>query len=141
MTAQAVDHVSLLPLYLAAGTAVLVLLADLLVARPAAVYGALVAGGVATAAGAIVVGGSRVGTFCAPGGGSCSWTPSPLAATAAVVFAGLTIGVLGLSVPSLKLGTAPAGEFCFLLACSMTGGVVVGYAGDLITLIVGVETL
>ncbi|XVV13420.1 NADH-quinone oxidoreductase subunit N [Actinoplanes sp. CA-131856] len=139
MTAQAVDHVSLLPLYAAAGTAVLVLLADLLFASRAAIFGALAAGGVATAAGAIVVGGSRVGTFCAAS--SCSWVPSPLAMVAAVVFAGLTVGVLGLSVPSLRLGTAPAGEFCFLLACSMTGGVVVGYAGDLITLIVGVETL
>ncbi|MFF5080285.1 NADH-quinone oxidoreductase subunit N [Actinoplanes sp. NPDC000266] len=138
MTAQTVDHVSLLPLYAAAGTAVLVLLADLLFASRAAIFAALTAGGVATAAGAIVVGGSRVGTFCAP---SCSWVPSPLAMVSAVVFAGLTVGVLGLSVPSLRLGTAPAGEFCFLLACSMTGGVVVGYAGDLITLIVGVETL
>ncbi|XVU26195.1 NADH-quinone oxidoreductase subunit N [Actinoplanes sp. CA-054009] len=141
MTAQAVDHVSLLPLYAAAGTAVLVLLADLLVASRAAIFSALAAGGVATAVCALVVGGSRVGTFCAPTGGLCSWVPSPLAMVAAVVFAGLTVGVLGLSVPSLRLGTAPAGEFCFLLACSMTGGVVVGYAGDLITLIVGVETL
>ena len=49
--------------------------------------------------------------------------------------------MLALSVPALRVGTAPAGEFCFLLACSMTGGVVLGYAGDLITLIVGLETL
>ncbi|MFG1990440.1 NADH-quinone oxidoreductase subunit N [Actinoplanes sp. NPDC048988] len=139
MTAQTVDHVSLLPLYAAAGTAVLVLLADLLFSSRPAIFTALAAGGVATAVSAIVVGGSRAGTFCA--GTSCSWVPSPLAMVAAVVFAGLTVGVLGLSVPSLRIGTAPAGEYCFLLACSMTGGVVVGYAGDLITLIVGVETL
>jgi NADH-quinone oxidoreductase subunit N len=49
--------------------------------------------------------------------------------------------VLALSVPALRAGIAPAGEFCFLLASSMTGGVVIGYAGDLITLIVGLETL
>jgi NADH-quinone oxidoreductase subunit N len=67
--------------------------------------------------------------------------PSPLAATVAVVFAALTLGVLALSVPALRAGTAPAGEFCFLLVSSMTGGVVIGYAGDLITLIVGLETL
>ena len=140
MTAQTVDHVSLLPLYAAAGTAVLVLLADLLTGRRGAIAGALAAGALATVVAAIVTG-SRYGTFCAPGGGACSWVPSPLAATAAVVFAGLTAGVLALAVPSLRLGTAPAGEFCFLLACSMTGGVVVGYAGDLITLIVGLETL
>nr|WP_296065866.1 NADH-quinone oxidoreductase subunit N [uncultured Actinoplanes sp.] len=141
MSAQTIDHVSLLPLYAAAGTALLVLLADLIAGRRALTFSALTAGGVATAVCAIVVGGSRGGTFCAPDGGACSWVPSPLAAVAAVVFALLTLGVLALSVPSLRLGTAPAGEFCFLLASSMAGGVVIGYAGDLITLIVGLETL
>ncbi|MGK5680729.1 NADH-quinone oxidoreductase subunit N [Actinoplanes sp. URMC 104] len=139
MRAQAVDHLSLLPLYAAAGTVVLVLLADLLIGRRF-VAGTLALGGLATGVCAIVTG-SRAGTFCAPDGTACSWVPSPLAATAAVVFAALTVGVLALSVPSLRLGTAPAGEYCFLLAASMTGGVVVGYAGDLITLIVGLETL
>ncbi|MDY7090098.1 MAG: proton-conducting transporter membrane subunit [Actinomycetota bacterium] len=140
MRAQSVDHVSLLPLYAAAGTAVLVLLADLLLSRRTAVFGALFLGGAATVVAAIVTG-SRAGTFCDPTGGACSWVPGPVAATSAVVFAALTVGVLALSIPSLRLGTAPAGEFCFLLAASMTGGVVVGYSGDLITLIVGVETL
>ncbi|HEU4348392.1 MAG TPA: proton-conducting transporter membrane subunit, partial [Actinoplanes sp.] len=56
-------------------------------------------------------------------------------------FALLTVGVLALSEPALRLGTAPVGEFCFLLTCAMTGGVVIGYSGDLITLIVGLETL
>jgi NADH-quinone oxidoreductase subunit N len=67
--------------------------------------------------------------------------PSPLAGLMAVLFALLTVGVVGLSGPALRLGGAPAGEFCFLLSCAMTGGVVIGYAGDLITLIVGLETL
>jgi NADH-quinone oxidoreductase subunit N len=53
----------------------------------------------------------------------------------------LTAGVLALSVPSLRVGAAPPGEYCFLLTSSMAGGVVIGYAGDLITLIVGLETL
>ncbi|HEX9999519.1 MAG TPA: NADH-quinone oxidoreductase subunit N [Actinoplanes sp.] len=141
MSAQTVDHVSLLPLYAAAGTAVLVLLADLIVGRRGAVFGALTLGGLATAVCAIVAGGSRPGTFCAAGGELCSWVPSPLAVVTAVAFALLTVGVLGISIPALRLGTAPAGEFCFLLASSMAGGVVVGYAGDLITLIVGLETL
>jgi NADH-quinone oxidoreductase subunit N len=140
MRAQAVDHVSLLPLYAAAGAAVLVLLADLLIARRTATIATLAAGGLATVVCAIVTG-DRAGTFCDPNGSACSWVPTPLAATAAVVFALLTVGVLALSTPSLRLGTAPVGEFCFLLAASMTGGVVVAYAGDLITLIVGLETL
>ncbi|MCO8275658.1 NADH-quinone oxidoreductase subunit N [Actinoplanes sp. TRM 88003] len=140
MRAQTVDHISLLPLYAAAGTAVLVLLADLLIARRVVTMGVLASGGLATVVAAIVTG-ARVGTFCDPNGSACSWVPTPLAATSAVVFALLTVGVLALSAPSLGLGTAPVGEFCFLLAASMTGGVVVAYAGDLITLIVGLETL
>jgi NADH-quinone oxidoreductase subunit N len=78
-------------------------------------------------------------TFCT--GDDCSWVPSPPAAAVAVVFALLTVGVLALSTPGLRAGTAPAGEFCFLLVSAMTGGVVIGYAGDLVTLIVGLETL
>ncbi|MFF5291718.1 NADH-quinone oxidoreductase subunit N [Paractinoplanes globisporus] len=134
-----IDQVAILPLYAASGTAILVLLADLLVARRAVTMGALALGGIATAVCAIAVGGSRAPTFCA--GGECSWVPSPIAVVTAVLFAGLTVGVLALSVPALRLGTAPAGEFCFLLASSMTGGVVIGYSGDLISLIVGLETL
>ncbi|GAA2620050.1 NADH-quinone oxidoreductase subunit N [Paractinoplanes durhamensis] len=133
-----IDHVTLLPLYAASGTAVLVLLMDLLVARRGITVGVLALGGVATAVGAIVAG-TRPPTFCA--GAECSWVPTPLAAVMAVMFAALTVGVLALSVPSLRIGAAPPGEFCFLLAASMTGGVVIGYAGDLISLIVGLETL
>ncbi|WP_030436474.1 NADH-quinone oxidoreductase subunit N [Actinoplanes subtropicus] len=134
-----IDQVTILPLYAASGTAILVLLADLLVARRAVTFGTLALGGLATAICAIVVGDSRPPTFCA--GAECSWLPGPVAVVTAVLFAGLTVGVLALSVPALRLGTAPAGEFCFLLASSMTGGVVIGYAGDLISLIVGLETL
>ncbi|MEU4239537.1 NADH-quinone oxidoreductase subunit N [Actinoplanes sp. NPDC026619] len=133
-----IDQVTLLPLYAASGTAVLVLLADLLLARRGFTVGVLSAGGLATAVCAIVVG-TRKPTFCV--GPECSWVPTPLAVTMAVVFVALTIGVLALSVPSLRIGAAPPGEFCFLLAASMTGGIVIGYAGDLITLIVGLETL
>ncbi|GIE86563.1 NADH-quinone oxidoreductase subunit N [Actinoplanes regularis] len=135
---QSVDHFALLPLYAAAGTAILAFLADLFVARRGAVIAATVLGGLATAVLALVVG-AEPGTFCTTG--ACSWVPTWPAATTAVLFAALTVGVLALSTPALREGIAPAGEFCFLLACSMTGGVVVAYAGDLITLIVGLETL
>ncbi|GIE96162.1 NADH-quinone oxidoreductase subunit N [Paractinoplanes rishiriensis] len=134
-----IDQISLLPLYAAAGTAVLVLLMDLLVARRAATCATLALGGLATAVCALLAGSGREPTFCA--GDLCSWVSSPLAVVSAVVFAALTVGVLGLSMPLLRQEIAPAGEFCFLLACSMTGGVVIGYSADLITLIVGLETL
>jgi NADH-quinone oxidoreductase subunit N len=134
---QHLDHLALLPLYAAAGTVVLVLVLELAVGKRGAVLGAAGLGGLATAVCAIV--GRDAPTLCT--GGDCSWVPSPLATVAAVLFALLTVGVLALSAPALRSGTAPAGEFCFLLVSSMTGGVVIGYAGDLITLIVGLETL
>jgi NADH-quinone oxidoreductase subunit N len=136
-----IDHVALLPAYVAAGTAVLVLLADLLVARRPAVLAAAAAGTLATAVAAAWVGGGPTrATFCG-GTSGCSYVATPLAGVVGVLFALLTLGVLALSVPILRSGGPPVGEYCFLLACSMTGGVVLGAAGDLITLIVALETL
>ncbi|GIF46683.1 NADH dehydrogenase subunit N [Asanoa ferruginea] len=137
---QSVDHVALLSAYLAAGTAVLVLLVDLFVGRRGAPVATAVAGAVATGVVAIVVGaGPSRSTFCVSD--ACSYVANGRAALMAAVFAFLTAGVVALSVPLLRAGVAPAGEYCFLLACSMTGGVVLGAAGDLITLIVALETL
>ncbi|MFE9954585.1 NADH-quinone oxidoreductase subunit N [Micromonospora sp. NPDC005299] len=137
---QSVDNVALLPAYLAAGTAVLVLLVDLLAARPAATVAVAALGAAGTAVGAALVGaaGERR-TFCV--GADCSWLWTGRAALVAVVIALLTLGVLALSGPLLRAGRIPVGEYCFLLACAMTGGVVLGAAGDLITLVVALETL
>ncbi|MEH0927868.1 NADH-quinone oxidoreductase subunit N [Micromonospora sp. CPCC 205558] len=137
---QSVDSVALLPAYLAAGTAVLVLITDLLVARPRATIAVAALGALGTAVGSALVGaGAQRRTFCV--GADCSWIFGGRAALVGVVVALLTVGVLGLSVPALRAGRSPAGEYAFLLACSMTGGVVLGAAGDLITLIVALETL
>jgi NADH-quinone oxidoreductase subunit N len=137
-----IDHVALLPAYLAAGTAVLVLLADLLTGRLGVTATTAALGAGATAAGAIAVGrGADRATFCTAGADACSYLATPRAALVAVLFALLTLGVLALSAPVLRAAGTPAGEYCFLLACSMTGGVVIGYAGDLVTLIVALETL
>ncbi|MGK5742912.1 NADH-quinone oxidoreductase subunit N [Micromonospora sp. URMC 103] len=137
---QSVDHVALLPAYLAAGTAVLVLVTDLVLARPRATVAVAAVGALATALGSALVGaGGERRTFCA--GADCSYVLGGRAALVGAVFALLTLGVLGLSGGHLRAGRAPAGEYCFLLACSMTGGVVLGAAGDLITLIVALETL
>ncbi|MET7467547.1 NADH-quinone oxidoreductase subunit N [Micromonospora sp. NPDC005686] len=137
---QPVDNLAMLPAYLAAGTAVLVLLFDLLVARPAVTVAVAALGAAGTAAGAALVGaaGERR-TFCV--GADCSWVWNGRAALVGAVIALLTLGVLALSGPLLRAGRTPVGEYCFLLACAMTGGVVLGAAGDLITLIVALETL
>ncbi|MEU4338862.1 NADH-quinone oxidoreductase subunit N [Micromonospora lupini] len=137
---QSVDSVALLPAYLAAGTAVLVLVVDLVMARPRATVAVAALGALGTAVGAAVVGaGGERRTFCV--GADCSWVFGGRAALVAAVVALLTLAVLGLSVPALRAGRSPVGEYAFLLACSMTGGVVLGAAGDLITLIVALETL
>ena len=146
---NAPDHVALLPAYVAGVAVILVLLADVVLARRDAVIAVTGLGAVATGVAAAWVGaGPTRATFC--GGQApldCSYVADPLASVVAVLFAALTLGVLALSVPALRAPgepTAPripAGEYCFLLTCSMTGGVVLGNAGDLITLIVALETL
>jgi NADH-quinone oxidoreductase subunit N len=136
---QAIDHVALLPAYLAAGTALLALLTDLAVARRAVTVAVTAAGVAAVAVAAWLVGaGADRETFCLDGTG-CSYVADSGAAVVAVAFSLLTLGVLALSVGTLR--SLPAGEYCFLLAASMTGGVALGYSRDLITLIVALETL
>ncbi len=137
---QAVDHVALLPAYLAAATAVLVLLADLFVARRGVTVAVAVLGAAATAVAAVAVGrGGDRRTFCV--GDACSYVANDRSAVVAVLFAVLTLAVVALSAPVLGAREVPAGEYCFLLACSMTGGVVLAAAGDLITLIIALETV
>src|SRR5207244_4120729 len=78
--------------------------------------------------------------FCSDGAG-CSLVFDHTAAVVATLFAALTLAVLALSAPIIRARDVPAGEYCFLLVCSLTGGVVLGAARDLISLIVALETL
>ncbi|MEV0127562.1 proton-conducting transporter membrane subunit [Dactylosporangium sp. NPDC050688] len=141
-----IDQVALLPTYVAAATAVLALLVDLLVpGRRGAVVGVTALGMLATAATAIGVGlglgdAGRRTAFCV-GPDQCSLVSDPAAAAVGAAFALLALGAVALSVPLLRTGEVPVGEYCFLLACSLTGAVVLGGARDLITLIVALETL
>lgn len=149
-----IDHIALLPAYLAAGTAVLALLSDLLApGRRALLLVVSTLGALATGVAAVAVyrGGART-TLCAgnqegvapPGTrplALCSYEWDRTATLVAVLFVAATVVVLALSVPVLRAGAVPPGEYAFLLACSMTGGVVLGAARDLITLIIAVETL
>jgi NADH-quinone oxidoreductase subunit N len=148
-----IDHVALLPAYLAAGTALLALLTDLALARRPLTVAATAVGAVAVAVAAWLVGaGTDRETFCV--GDSCSYVADEAGAVVAVLFALLTLGVLGLSAAALRrpqlapsaasprpAAPLPTGEYCFLLAASMAGGVALGYSRDLISLIVALETL
>ena len=135
---MSVDQVALVPAYCAAGTALLPFLADLVApGRKALVAGSAALGAAATGVAAVLVaqGGARF-TFCAPDGLSCSYVADQRSAVFATTFAALTLVVIALSAAVDR----PA-EYYFLLGCSMTGGVVLGSTGDLISLIVAVETL
>ncbi|MGH3711843.1 MAG: NADH-quinone oxidoreductase subunit N [Micromonosporaceae bacterium] len=143
-----IDHVALLPAYLAAATALLVFLVDLVLApgsaaRRSAVLATAALGVVATGVAAVAVGlGPVRRTFCVADGAGCSYVADRPGAVVAVLFCVLTLGVLAFSVPTLRApGGPPAGEYAFLLLASLTGGVVLGYSRDLITLIVALETL
>jgi NADH-quinone oxidoreductase subunit N len=146
---------SILPLCLAAGTALAVLLADLFVPRWLAPWTVALLGSLATFGAILAVPARAEGVLCAvrfpvrPGdpiagmtvGGDCSYVFDGLARLGGGLITVLTVIVLLLVAPALKAAVAPAGETCFLLICSLTGGVALAGAGDLITLIVALETL
>ncbi|BCJ71235.1 NADH-quinone oxidoreductase subunit N [Catellatospora sp. IY07-71] len=141
----------MLPLLVAAGTALLALVVDLFTQpRWRWPYAVALAGAVLTAAAAFAVQPRQIGTFCAglaaPGGTEvmpvdCAYVYDARARLITVLVAALTVGALLLYAPALRRGDAPAGETVFLFACAMTGGVALAAAGDLITLIVALETL
>lgn len=127
MRVQLIDHVALLPLYLASAAAVLALFAGR-VAKAAMMIGLASAG---VAALWIAAGPDRE-TFAV--GEWFSFAADDVAMGAAALFAGLTVLVAALS-------GRQAGEYWFLLAISAAGGIALAGARDLITIIVALETL
>jgi NADH-quinone oxidoreductase subunit N len=141
---------SIVALCLAAGTALAVLVIDLIVPRWWAPWAVALLGGAATLVAVLVTPARQAGVLCAglpddAAGRStpvdCSYVFDSTARWGAGLLVGLTVLVLLLAQPTLRAGAAPAGESCFLLICSMTGGVALAGAGDLITLIVALEPL
>jgi NADH-quinone oxidoreductase subunit N len=133
-----------IPLLLAAGTALAALLADLILPRWRVPHTVTLIGAVATLIAVIVVPTSTSGLFCAANvraGADCSYVFDSTAKLVASSIVALTVVTLLLMAPALGAAAAPAGETCFLLGCAMTGGVALAGAGDLITLIVTLETL
>jgi NADH-quinone oxidoreductase subunit N len=142
-----IDHVALLPAYSAAGTALLAFLTDLIFpvrrgGRPGPVVLATAGGAGLTVLATVLAyrGGTR-STFCVADG-ACSYVWDGTSMVVGLLFASLALVVLALSGPVLRTATdVPVGEYCFLLAASMTGGVVLAASRDLITLVVALETL
>jgi NADH-quinone oxidoreductase subunit N len=153
VSAQTVDHAALAPLYAAVGAAVLVLLADLLVppGRRGWLLGLAGLGVAATGVAAWLAGaGPARSTFCVeptsvgPNGdlvAGCSFVADRSTAVLGVGFCLLTLAVLALSAPVVRARAVPAGEYTFLLLCSLFGGLALTGSRDLITLVVSLETL
>ena len=127
MQVQLIDHAALLPLYLAAGTAVLALFAGRL-AKACMMIGLSAAAIAAVAVGA----GPTRATFAV--GGWHSYVADNAAMGAAALFAALSVLVAAVS-------GRQSGEYWFLLAVSAAGGITLAGSRDLITLIVALETL
>jgi NADH-quinone oxidoreductase subunit N len=127
MQVQAIDHVALLPLYLAAATAALALFTGRF-AKACMMTGL---SGAAIAAIGVMAGPDRatfeVGTGLAQT--AHSFVADDAAMGAAALFAGLSVLVAAVS------GRQP-GEYWFLLAISAAGGITLAGARDPITLIV-----
>lgn len=128
------------PMIVAAGTAVTVLLIDLVFPRWYMPLATALLGAAATGVSAYAVPSGRFELLCAAPD-MCSYVFDDVARLVAALIAALTAFALLLYLPALRAADAPAGETGFLIACAMTGGVVLGGARDLITLIVALETL
>ncbi|MFG3342733.1 proton-conducting transporter membrane subunit [Glycomyces sp. NPDC048151] len=127
MRVQAIDHVALLPLYLAAGAAVLALFTGRFAKA------CMMSGLSAAAIAAMWVGaGADRSTFAV--GTWHSFVADDAAMGAAALFAGLSVLVAAVS-------GRQSNEYWFLLAVSAAGGVTLAGSRDLITLIVALETL
>ncbi|WP_205326793.1 NADH-quinone oxidoreductase subunit N [Glycomyces sp. YM15] len=127
MQVQLIDHVAMLPLYLAAGAAVLALFAGRF-AKACMMSGL----GASAVAALWVSGGEDRATFAV--GEWHSYVADDAAMGAAALFAGLSVLVAAVS-------GRQSGEYWFLLAVSAAGGITLAGARDLITLIVALETL
>lgn len=155
MTIQSIDQAALAPVYALVAALVLVLVLDVVLGTGRrwsgpVLLGVGALGPMAALVTALAVGSQRRATFCTgsgvlPGrvvvGPSCSFVVDRASLAVTVLGCGLALAVLALSVPVVRSAVVPAGEYVFLLLCSLLGLVVLGSARDLLTLLVAVETL
>ncbi|MBC6457742.1 NADH-quinone oxidoreductase subunit N [Actinomadura sp. HBU206391] len=145
---QGIDYAAIAPVLIVAVTAVALLLADSFdVPRRLlglGCAGALLAGLVAVIALAF---GRQRATFCLPSGlrgdgpPSCSYVADDFALLFQVIVLGAAVIVVLLSFDEITASKLPAGEYYFLLLCSLVGALTLVAARDLVLLIVALETL
>jgi len=147
---QGIDYAAIAPPLILAAAALCVLMADLfLPARRRGLLGRISLGGVlaALAADAVLAtrGGSR-GTFCLPAGprgspASCSYVVDHFTLLFQVVVLVAAVVVLLMAAGELRATALPAGEFHFLVLCSLAGALTLIASRDLITLAVSLEVV
>jgi len=149
---QTISWVPLVPVLLLVGGLVLVLLTDLVLPLQGrrtilpAVSAVTCLGAAASAA--WLVDGVQRGSFCStagPGEGPrCSYVMGETAAFLTVLLCLAAAAVLVLALTQLRAdvaGVTPAGEYCVILLAATVGAVIVAGSRDLVTLVIGLETL
>ncbi len=145
---QSIDYAAVAPPLIVVLTALLVLLADLLGPRRKDWLAGLALAGTLAALASLAPLAARGprGTFCLPGTATqpvppCSYVVNEFT----LVFQGLALGatavVILLAARTVLDTRLPAGEFWFLLLCSVAGTVTLAAARDLVTLVVALEVV
>lgn len=150
---MSVDYAALAPVLVAALGALAVLIADLVVplrARTTVVLGTAVAAAAGSLVAALALIGDRREAFCTgPArllgtvdvGRSCSYAVDGTTVRLLVLITAAAVGTLLLSVAYARQHELPPGEYGFLVLSSLTGALTLVGARDLVTLLVGLETL
>ncbi|MCI0688561.1 MAG: NADH-quinone oxidoreductase subunit N, partial [Sporichthyaceae bacterium] len=146
---QSIDYAAIAPPVIVAVTAFAVLVADLfLPAARKAGLGWLAGLGLAAALVALLpLRGAPRQTFCLPGGtgaelaGQCSYEVTSLTLILQLLTLGAALVVVLMSAPEIADRRLPAGEYWFLLLCSVTGALVMAAGRDLITLLIALEVV
>jgi NADH-quinone oxidoreductase subunit N len=148
---QSISWAPLTPVLVLVGGLVLILLADLVLPlrlRRMVLPAISALACLGAAAGAAWGDTATRGTFCSPAGSGqavrCAYVLGETAVFLTVLLCLAAAAVLVLALAQLRAdraGVTPAGEYCLVLLAATIGAVIVAGSRDLITLVVGLETL
>jgi NADH-quinone oxidoreductase subunit N len=140
-----IDYAAVAPPLILAVAALAVLMADLfLPERRRGLVGLVSLGGVLAALAAVAAlaaDGAARRTFCVPGGPSCSYVVDDFTLVFQAVVLAAAVIVLLMAAGEIRATTLPAGEFYFLVLCSLAGALTLVASRDLITLAVSLEVV
>ena len=144
---QSVDWVAISPVLAVVAAALAVLVVDLWLPRGSVVpQVAIGAAGLVAALGCIaVLWGEPRASFCLPSAGNalsaCSYVANPVSLVFQAVAVTGALVVLLLAVDEIRVDRMPAGEFVFLLLCSVSGAATMAAGRDLATLVIALEVV